>query len=702
MKNFCFLVTFSLVISFQNAIGQQLEYVDFIQADAEVSLFPEQQKITGVVTYQFEILESTKKIFLDAKNMKVDLVSTSSKLKLETTDNKVFIRSNFKKGKRYNVSLSFEAQPQQALYFFGIDSDNPQIWTQGQGKYTSHWLPSIDDMNDKIIFNLSVEAPAEFDVLANGKQTDSAEIISTEAGKRKKQNFQMQQPMSSYLLALAVGKFHSKEIESSSGVPIQLYINESDSLHLEPTFRHSKELFDFLENEIDVAYPWQNYKQVSVRDFLYAGMENTSLTLFSDQFITDSIGFEDKNYVTVNAHELAHQWFGNLVTETESKHHWLHEGFATYYALLAEREIFGEDYFYYKLYESAEQLKELSDQGKGEKLLSEGASSLTYYQKGAWALHILREKVGAENFRKGVKNYVLNNQFKNVTTEDFLVEMRKVSDVDLEEFETDWLHQVAFQADQALASLKKSLFMKDFLQLIAFREVPVSEKKDELSKALDFPVNDYMAQEAVYQLAGEDFEITKKLYQKAFRSKHHLARQAIATSMAKIPPELQADYESLLADDSYLTQEKALFNLWMNFPEKRVSYLQETNGIEGFQDKNIKTLWLMLALATPDFEPEKTQQYFHQLANYTAADYSFYIRKNAFNYLYQLDRFTVASYQNLLDACMHPNWRFRKFCNELLEELLRAETHRNNYLYLEPDLPERQRELLEKKLANQN
>lgn len=152
-----------------------------------------------------------------------------------------------------------------------------------------------------------------------------------------------------------------------------------------------------------MSYPWQNYKQVPVKDFLYAGMENTTLTVFSEAFVVDSIGFNDRNYVNVNAHEMAHQWFGNLVTETEGTHHWLHEGFASYYALLAEKEIFGSDYYYWKLYNTAEQLKQLSDEGKGESVVNPNASSLTFYEKGAWALHILKELIGEEAFKSAVK-----------------------------------------------------------------------------------------------------------------------------------------------------------------------------------------------------------------------------------------------------------------------------------------------------------
>ena len=111
-------------------------------------------------------------------------------------------------------------------------------------------------------------------------------------------------------------------------------------------------------------------------------MENTTLTIFSDSFVVDSIGFKDKNYITVNAHELAHQWFGDFVTSTSSEHHWLQEGFATYYALLAERHIFGDDHYYWQLFQNAQELIAQEEAGESTSLLDPKSSSTTFYKKG--------------------------------------------------------------------------------------------------------------------------------------------------------------------------------------------------------------------------------------------------------------------------------------------------------------------------------
>jgi aminopeptidase N len=497
----------------------------------------------------------------------------------------------------------------------------------------------------------------------------------------------MQKPMSSYLVAISIGDY-KREIETSdSNVELHKYLLKKDTAFFEPTYRHTKTIFDYLEQKIGVKYPWQNYKQVPVRDFLYAGMENTSLTIFSDAFVVDSIGYVDRNYVNVNAHELAHQWFGNLITETDSQHHWLHEGFATYYALLAERKIFGENYFYHKLYEYAEALKTASDKGKGEKLLKPNASSLTYYQKGAWALFMLNRIVGEEVFDEAVKNFLTKYAYQNVTTDLFLEEVKALTDIDLYDFERDWLKQSAFKAEQALAVLESSLFMPKYFELIALRPQPLDSKMEAIQEAFKFPVNVYIAQEAVFQLAQEpkNNEVLD-LLKKAFSTDDILVRQALSSALTEIPNTLKADYETLLYDKSYQTQENALMNLWLNFPEDRNRYLEMMKDKTGFRDKNIRLLWLTLNLVTPEFQSDKTQETFKELEQHTSNRYRFQIREHAFGYLYQINAFSDTALINLLDGCFHHTWRFKDFCRKLLKTLLENKDYKERLVTLKDQL----------------
>ena len=659
MKKFLIAFLFSSLTAF----AQQTDAVDFLRIEASIGGDIVEKKIEGRLLVTFEVLKDTDSIYMDAVNIQINDIQTKN-FKISSDVKKLWFIGNFEKGKTYVADFYYEMFPKQTLYFF-----EDQIWTQGQGKYTSHWLPSIDDVNDKIEFDLLIFAPLNNVVIANGKLIDLQNIHEVNAW-----HFDMKEPMSSYLVAFAIGDFNKKELVSNSGIPLELYYKPSDSLKVEPTYRYSKQIFDFLETEIGVPYPWQNYKQVPVRDFLYAGMENTTATFFSEAFVVDSIGFNDRNYVNVNAHELAHQWFGDMVTETANEDHWLQEGFATYYALLAEKDIFGEDYYYWQLYQTAEQLKAMSDEGKGESLLNPKASSLTFYQKGAWALHILRERIGDRAFKTAIKNYLEKYKFKNVSTEDFLNEVKAVSETDISDFEKNWLQQSAFQSEEAYQSLLKSLFIKKYFEVSSLRATPIENKKNQLSTALTFP-NDFIGQEAVYQLAGEAIPETLSLYQKAFESNNLYVRQAVALSLQTIPNELKSEYESLLNDDSYVTMETALYQMWMQFPEKRAEYLNKTKGIEGFQNKNIRQLWLALALVTEGYETTEKENYLKELKNYTSTDYSFEIREKAFEYVNELQLWDFETLKNLVEACVHPTWRFSKPSKEMLNDLLQNEKY---------------------------
>lgn len=673
---FLFLFLFSVSFCF----SQQREKVDFLEMNAEVEIDTVHFKVNGRVQIKFKALQNTDSVYLDAVDMKIK-ASDTSPYKIVEENNKVWITSNFQKNKDYTAEFSYEAQPQQTLYFVGFNSDvkdyPSQVWTQGQGKYTSHWLPSLDDMNDKLIFNITYLAPKHYEVIANGKLAKTRSRLN-----HKSWSYEMNQPMSSYLVAFAMGNFRGTSTKSKNGTPLQLYLETRHADKVSSTYMQHNEMFNFLENKININYPWQNFKQVPVRDFLYAGMENTTLNIFSEEFVVDETGANDRSFVNVQAHELAHQWFGNLVTETSSKHHWLHEGFATFYALEVEREMFGDDYYYFKIYKTAEDLKALSDTGKGQVLVNTGGSSLTYYQKGAWALIILRGIVGEQVFDKAIENYLNKNAFDNVTTEDFMSEVELAYGQPLTNFKERWLNQKAFQSRETLEFLKKNEFVQDYMKLAAFRETRLTLKQEILDEALDFPVNEYLGQEAVYQLNGEDLKLALPLYKKALNTNNLYVRQAVANSLTSVPKQLKTEYESLLEDDSYLTKEKALLHLWMSFPQNRHDYLNQTKDIVGFQDKNVKLLWLTLNLATPDYQPEQKSKVFTELSGYTKPGYPYQIRQHGFGYLYQIDTFTESNYKDLMQGVFHPVWQFKKFCRELLDTLMTSDRHKEAILSL--------------------
>ncbi|RYG24711.1 MAG: M1 family peptidase, partial [Chitinophagaceae bacterium] len=323
-----------------------------------------------------------------------------------------------------------------------------------------------------------------------------------------------------------------------------------------------------------------------------------------------------------------HQWFGDLVTATSGEHHWLQEGFATYYALLAEREVFGDDYFHWKLYQNAEGLQQAS-QSDTIPILSAKASSSTYYEKGAWALHILRETVGPDNFRKAVQHYLEKYKFRSVDTDLFLDEVQKVKNFDREAFRKSWLLNPGFEVAQALTALNKNAMMREYFKLGTLSQIPFSEKKSALLQIIRSDAYFAVKQEVVYQLLDVPFDEKKDLLTEAMRTNNPEVRQAIARTITKIPAEFLSEYETLLNDNSYVTREIALNALCRDFPEKRSSYLDKMDGQMGLNDKNIRLLWLTLALKTDAYRPDKKTAYYDELIGYAQPGEEASIRQSA-------------------------------------------------------------------------
>ncbi|OIV40692.1 M1 family metallopeptidase [Flavobacterium johnsoniae] len=653
---FLFVTTF--------VFAQQTQYVDFKSVSGQLTINDSNKTISGRIDYHFDVLKPIDTIRIDGKNMEFTNVQIDGKdVVFVNTGKELQILNKFQAGNNH-LTFNYNVKPKQALYFVDIENNEVQIWTQGQGRYTSNWFPSFDDVNEKVIFNLGISYKKDYQVVSNGVLKSK-----TENNDQIHWQYQMENPMSSYLLVLSVGKYDKRVFTSKSKIPLEYYLENKDTARFEPTYRYSKRIFDFLEKEIGVKYPWKIFRQIPVRDFLYAGMENTTTTLFTTRYVVDDVAFIDRNYTNVDAHELAHHWFGDLITAESSTHHWLQEGFATYYALLAERDIFGDDYFYAKLYDTAQQIK-FASRTDAIPVLNAKASSLTFYEKGAWTLFVLHESIGDKAFKKAVKSYLNKYAFKNVNTQNFFDEIKKVSDFDLVQFQKTWLESTAFDTPTANALLSKNKAIKVRLEVDKLKKTPLREKIDFLKQTLDSDVHYSVKEAVISQLQTEKYEDKKELLLKALHQNNLQVRQTLAGTLSVIPEDFRMEYETLLDDKSYQTQEIALFYLWKNFPNHRTEYLNKSKNWIGFNDYNLRTLWLSLALSTPDYS-SNPEELIKELAAFSTTKYEATTRQNALEKLIAFKFINDDVLTNLVNATTHHMWQFSKFGRDTIRILLK-------------------------------
>lgn len=398
-------------------------FVDFQDMNLMISFQPDSGKVMGSVVHRFNVLRSNvDSLYLDGTNMTI----ASAKL-----DGKSVRYEVFKKGiifrfdsllavnSVHRLSIDYSAKPRRGMYFIGWDDPTgrcrKQIWTQGQGIDNRNWVPLFDDMSDKITTMIGITFDSKYKVLSNG----SLLTTSPDGKGNTTWLYQMNKPHSPYLMMIGIGDYAISKERSTSGILLNQYYYPDQKQTLEPTYRYSKKIFDFLETEIGIPYPWLRYSQIPVQDFPYGAMENTSATVFGDFFCVDEKSFNDANYVYVNGHELAHQWFGDLVTSRSPKHHWLHESFATYYHCLTSGQVFGDDEFRKMMYEN--QVAALTaGQNDYRGVGHSQANSSRHYLKGSYVLKMLRYVVGDKEFRMGLQKYLKDHQYENANTQDLI------------------------------------------------------------------------------------------------------------------------------------------------------------------------------------------------------------------------------------------------------------------------------------------
>jgi aminopeptidase N len=270
-------------------------------------------------------------------------------------------------------------------------------------------------------------------------------------------------------------------------------------------------------------------------------------------------------------------------------------------------------------------------------------------------------------FQKAITNYLKKYQYKNAETDDFLAEVRKVSNFDTETFKKVWLEEYHFRSDEANELLKKNEFMRTLFETQKMRLNPFVENKERFAALLQSNVFYPVKTEIMYQIKDISFKDKKELLLLALQTNDVKVRQSVAEFTDEIPLEFKTDYETLLDDASYDTREIAFMNLWKNFPESRTLYLTKAEKWIGNNDKSLRSLFLTFSIQNQSPEKEK---YYNELVDYTSPKYESSIRQNAIINALAIDENDPIVLKNLVNATTHFKWQFTKFARDKIRELL--------------------------------
>ncbi len=250
-------------------------------------------------------------------------------------------------------------------------------------------------------------------------------------------------PHSTYLITLAAGEF-ARIDASRDGLTVDYYVEEADLERGEITFKNTPEMITMFEEITGVAFPWAKYSQIVVRDFVFGGMENTSATSMTENILIDKKAARDTTMDGLVSHELAHMWWGDLLTCRDWSHGWLNEGFATFAELLWTERFKGKDeYRQAVLDETASYLGETYRRRIVTNVYNEPIDVFDrhLYEKGGLVLHTLRGVLGDDQFFRSMRRYVADNQDQTVITQDLVNAIEDETGRNLEWFFDQWVYK---------------------------------------------------------------------------------------------------------------------------------------------------------------------------------------------------------------------------------------------------------------------
>ncbi|MFZ4770893.1 MAG: M1 family metallopeptidase, partial [Ferruginibacter sp.] len=407
----------------------------------------------------------TDSVLLDAKGMEIKEVSVvkgmeKAKLKYAYDGMQLNIKldKSYTRNDSYTLYIEYVSKPNElkvegsaaitdakGLYFInpkGEEKDKPtQIWTQGETEANSVWFVTIDKPNQKTTEEIYMTVPSKYVTLSNGllkSQKKNTDGTRTDYWK-------MDQPHSPYLFFMGVGDYAIIKDVPYKGKEVSYYVEKPYAPYAKGIFGNTPEMIKFFSEKLGVEYPWAKYAQIVGRDYVSGAMENTTATLHQESAYQNNRQLADGNiWEETIAHELFHQWFGDLVTAESWSNLTVNESFANY------SEYLWDEYKYGKDYADAHNFEDMQGyilSGSDKKNLvrfhysnKEDMFDAVSYNKGGRILHMLRNYVGDDAFFKSLNNYLTTNKYKAGEAAQLRLAFEEVTGKDLNWFWNQWYY----------------------------------------------------------------------------------------------------------------------------------------------------------------------------------------------------------------------------------------------------------------------
>lgn len=380
---------------------------------------------------------------LDGRGMTVSRVESAGQaLAFRHTDDQVHIDlgRDMEVGERTEVTVHYSGVPAAGLIIGPNKYGDRTFFSDNWSSRVRNWLPVVDHPSDKATTQTIVVAPSHYQVAANGTVVESTDL----GDGTRRTHYTNPVPTATWLYFVGVARFAIQQVDIYDGIPIETWVYWQDrEAGFHDFAEPSKKALAFYTDLIG-PYVYDRLANIVSNATPGGGMEAASTPAYSDQSVT---GERTRRWQHVIIHEIAHQWFGNAVTERWWNDVWLSEGFATYYTLLFRQHLYGHDDFIEGLHASRNTVREYYDRDFDFQIVRDYIEDLNavsgpmMYQKGAWVLHMLRERLGADVYADGIRSYYAEFINRNAETADLRRHLEEASGEDLERFFDQWLFQ---------------------------------------------------------------------------------------------------------------------------------------------------------------------------------------------------------------------------------------------------------------------